>query len=149
MSVSQFLARAIEQRQTLAMKSYIPLGDISSDVDIVEFTNLNQESPDTQKTIVIDDPDSPVFQGPVIFIYDAFNDKEPYFHPPVMNPSAVDLQLALDAGLSDQEDSHHVFLESLHVIRDKDIYFASNLMFEGVVLPDFGNAVPIILQTGS
>lgn len=147
MSMSQLIARAIEQKQNLTPHSYELKGIFEGDLWISELAGEGEQVPNTTRIEAIDDLEKVIFQGTVVFMYDAFNTNGIYFHEPVTNPTIVDLQLALDKGI-EHTDSHSHYLEHLYVIRDRNKYF-NGLQFKDVSIPELGNIYLINIETGS
>lgn len=141
MSISLLIAREIEKKLTLDKNSYQTTGVIPSE--------LSFYSSDTERSYLdIDSLDTPIFQGKVVFMYDSFTEKGIYFHEEIINPTVIDLQLALDKGIIFSERLGHVYLEDLNVIKDKKKFFSLDI-FDGIEIPDFGDAQIISLETGS
>jgi hypothetical protein len=147
MNISQLIGRAIEQKQNLTPRSYEPKGILEGDLCLSELTGKGEEIPNTSRIEAIDDLETVIFQGTVVFMYDAFNTNGIYFHAPVINPTIVDLQIALDAGLKHTK-SHSYYLEFLYLIRNKTEYF-KGIQFQDVVIPELGNVQLINIETGS
>lgn len=141
MSISLLIAREIEKKLTLDKNSYQTTGVIPSELS---FYSCNSE----RNYLHIDSLDTPIFQGKVVFMYDSFTEKGIYFHEEIINPTVIDLQIALDKGIIFSERLDHVYLEDLNVIQDKKKFFALDI-FDGIKIPDFGDAQIISLETGS
>lgn len=145
MILTKLISRAIEKKLNLPPLSYELTGKIDNAPCLIRKDE--QTGSISRSMVEIDDIETPIFQGDVIFMYDSFTNKGPYFHKIIANPTLVDILIAFDQGIKFSGDSHHLYLEDLIVIDDHEQYFSD-------FMPDFekpimAGAILVSIQSGS
>jgi hypothetical protein len=145
MNTGTLISRQIEHNDNLPAGSYIPIGIILNTPFIRILDEWQQYK--TLDFIDMESLDTVIVEGNVSFVYSAFNDNPAYYSKPVENPTIVDIQKALDCGLSSTEDKRVNYLDSLLVLTDLTGYCKMALIEN---LPEqTKDVIYVVLETGS
>jgi uncharacterized protein YvpB len=145
MRLMKLITNAIEAKFNLPADSYETIGRIN-DLDFA-FLSDDNSSIDNRTGTSIEELNQVVYEGSVVFMYNAFNDEDTYFSKPILNPTVLDLQKSLDDGLKFTDSTHSIFLEELVVVKNNfDDYLTKSLVENK---PKLENVVLINMETGS
>lgn len=145
MNTSTLISRKIEHNDNLPAGSYKPKGIIENNLCRRILDEWQQYK--TLDFLDIESLDTVIVEGNVSFVYSAFNDNPAYYSKPIENPTIVDIQKALDIGLSSTEDKRASYLETLLVLTDLTGYCKMALIEN---LPEqTKDVIYVVLETGS